>query len=832
MTRGLPVAFLICACALAWGGSDTPATADSSGSTLADSAVVPGDSGVLELDAKSVRGASSRAHREKEVSRLRLDRAALKEVAAAQGDPFKALSTLPGTTNQNDLSVRPFVRGGKAEETQVLWEGIPLLQPYHFGSVYSVFNIESLEDLTLYSGGFPAEIGNALSGAILLRSRPSPMDSLRISSDLSMLRGNAYVGVPLVKNRLAVSVAWQAFWYDWVFNRGLDIVDIFKDEASFERTKKQMQDYLDLPNFRDLQLGLSWRISDQLTGSYTGILSKDIFTVREPATHYFVNGDAVSPDYYLWDILYGKTTDKRERTRELDTLSGVRVDNVVHGVAFEWKPKADWSIRPALAWQAQDWQVGFYDAVKWYDSIASDDRYAGYRYYGPSDYRLGLKNRAYDWRLDADGWLGDDFHLRLGASQSIRISDFSTRLPRPIFETIVNGNVDALDALGIFDADGFLFRKQEAGVNPETDYLTQLPKLIRFNHDGSLTSQFLAAYLAGEYAFDPTHRLTVGLRAESDSYARLVSLSPRLAFFQSLGPRDELSLASGMYSQADFPFQIRDGNESLRPERAFHFNAEWTHAFSQAYKLECQIYQKNYSDLVVPILTNTGRLDWHSGPLQDQDSAAFTRLTRRQQDSVVARFGDRRLDYRNGGTGKAGGAELSFFYQPGPVWGGWASAEVGYSKRQDAPGERVYDYRYSRPWAFNWVNHFRMPHDFALALRGRFSAGLPYTDYLSYGNASDAVGTGFGSQPDNPANDTVFWAGPRNGARYAPYARWDLRISRRHTAWGHPVETYFELWNAFNAPNFLLTDSRTQQWKFADLNYPIPIMFLGVSARL
>lgn len=795
-----------------------------------DSAAAVADSG-LDLGEKKVRAATSRTHREKEVSRLRLDRAALKRVAAAQGDPFKALATLPGTSNQNDLSVRPFVRGGKSEETQVLWEGIPLIQPYHFGSVYSVFNIESLEDMTLYSGAFPARMGNALSGAVFMRSRPSPLDTFALSADLSVLRGNAYAGVPILKDRLGVSFAWQAFWYDWVFNRGLDLVDLFNDDKSFERNKRQMQNYLDLPNFRDFQAGLDWRLSDRAKFAYTAILSRDIFNVKESRQHWYVNGDEVSPDYHLWSLLYGDSTDQREHQPELDTLAAVGVNNVIHGVNLDWKLSRTWNLRATGAYQSQDWNVGFFDRVVWFDSIGPGDRFAGYRTVGPSDYRLEMANSALDWRLDAEGWLRDDMRLQLGASQTTRESEYSTRLPRPIFETIVNGNVDALDALGHFDPDGFVIRRDEPGVNPDADYLQRLPKLIRFNQEGSLSGSFLAGYASGEYLFDASHRMTGGVRAETDSYARRLFLSPRLAYFQALGSKDELSFASGLYSQSDFPFQIRGANRELEPEKAFHFNAEWTHAFSDRYKLEVQAYQKNYFDLVVPVLTNTGQLDWHSGPLEDGDSVAFAALPKRQQDSIIERFGDRRLDYRNGGQGKAGGIEVSFFYEPHARWGGWLSAEAGYSKRQDAPGERVYDFRYSRPWAFNWVNHLRLPERFAVAVRARYAAGLPYTDYATYGYAADGIGTGFSSRADT-AGDTVFWAGPRNGARYAPYARWDLRVSRKHLAWGGRFESYFEIWNAFNTPNFLMTDAGTRQWKFVDVNYPIPILFLGLSARL
>lgn len=832
-------AFLIVSLALAQGAGAQSAGAQGAGAgveidSLRGAARAAPDTAArdtLDLQEKSVKSGSSRSHRDKEVSRIRLGREDLKHIAAAQGDPMRALGTLPGTSNQNDASVRPFVRGGKAEETQVLWEGIPLLQPYHFGSLYSVFNIESLQDLTLYSGGFPAEMGNALSGALFMRARPAPLDTMALSADLSMLRGNAYAGVPLWKGKLGVSLAYQAFWYDWVFNRGLDLVSLLKDDKAFDRDRRHIQNYLDLPNFKDLQLGLSWKFSDQLKGEYTGLVSRDIFTVLEPNPHRYVNDQEVSPDYYLWDLLYGKPSDVRTKTTEADTLAAVSVDNDVHALAFHWRPGAAWRVDAATAYQSQQWNVAFLDNTVWIDSITPEGRFAGYRTVGPSDYRLKLRNRTYDWRADADGYVRDDFRLRLGASQSVRESDYSTRLPRPIFETIVNGNVDALDALGYMDPDGMLIRKSDPGADPNVDYLDRLPQLVKFNREGSLSATFSAAYLSGEYGFDAAHRLTLGLRAEADTYADKPYLSPRAAYFQSLGKRDEITVASGLYSQSDFPFQIRGANPSLEPEKAFHFNLEWTHAFSPRYRLECEFYQKNYFDLVVPYLVNTGNLDWNGGVLKPEDSAAFTTLTKAQQDSVRDRFGDRNLEYRNGGTGKAAGTELSFFYDPAKGWGGWFSAEAGYSKRQDTVGGPRYDFRYGRPWAFNWVNHFRLPNRFALALRGRYAAGLPYTDYVAYGDAADKIGSGFASTPADPDNDTLFYAGPRNGKRYSPYSRWDLRLSREFPAWGHRMEAYFELWNAFNAPNFLMTDSRTRQWKFVDLNYPAPILFLGMSGR-
>lgn len=785
----------------------------------------------LELDEKTVKGRSTGAHREKEVSRIRIGREALQKVAASQGDPFKVLSTLPGVTNQNDMSVRPFVRGGKAEETQVLWEGIPLLQPYHFASVYSIFNMESLEDMTLYSGGFPASVGNALSGAILMRSRPAPLDSFRLYTDASILRGLGHVGIPIVKGRLGASYSYQAFWYDWAIDRTWDVLDFFAGDSAFSAEKKKFRSYLDLPNFRDHQFGLNWKGGDGLAAQYTGIVSRDVFTVRNTKSRFYVNGGEVSPEYYERNFFYGNPTDRRQRLSSWDSLAVVSVDNFVHGVSFHWEPKDRWKVDQSVAWQSQDWHVSFFDKEIWTDSVAPDGGFAGFRRPGPSQLLFKLNNQTVDYRLDAH-YDGEKHQVETGLSQSIRSSRYHTKLQKPIYDIIVNGSVDALDALGFFDPNGFAITKTTPLTDPTTNYLQHLPDLIRFDHQGNRKGNFIGAYVSDQWSLDARHRLTTGLRLETDSYAQDLFLSPRLAWFQAMGAKDELTLATGLYSQADFPFHIRAANPGLRSEKAFHFNAEWTHAFSKAYRLEIQAYQKNYYDLVVPVTVNTGKLNWDSGVLSRIDSAEFNALSPADKQLVIDLFGERRLDYENGGLGKASGAEVSFFYDPNKVWNGWVSAEVGYSRRLDQPGQRPYDFRQSRPWAFNWVNYFHMPSNYELALRARFASGLPYTDYSSLDFGDGGVGGGFGNgNPWNSESDTLFQVGPRNGKRYAPYSRWDLRLTKDFHIRKHAMQSYFEIWNAFNTPNFIMSDSRTGNWKFVDLNYPIPILFLGLNYR-
>ena len=43
--------------------------------------------------------------------------------------------------------------------------------------------------------------------------------------------------------------------------------------------------------------------------------------------------------------------------------------------------------------------------------------------------------------------------------------------------------------------------------------------------------------------------------------------------------------------------------------------------------------------------------------------------------------------------------------------------------------------------------------------------------------------------------------------------------------------SYFEVWNAFNSANFLLTHSETGKLRYMDANYPVPVFYSGLEWR-
>lgn len=97
--------------------------------------------------------------------------------AAAFADPARMVMNFPGVSNGGDQSNGIVVRGNAP--TGVLWrlEGVEIPNPNHFGGLgatggaISMLNANVLGTSDFYTGAFPAEIGNALSGAFDLNFR-------------------------------------------------------------------------------------------------------------------------------------------------------------------------------------------------------------------------------------------------------------------------------------------------------------------------------------------------------------------------------------------------------------------------------------------------------------------------------------------------------------------------------------------------------------------------------------------------------------------------------------------------------------------------------------
>ncbi len=102
----------------------------------------------------------------------RLDAVDLANQPNVADDPIRALRRLPGVV-QGGLSAASNLRGGETSEVLVLLDGFPLRQPFHlpgYQSPFSLLEEDLIDNIDVFTGGFPARYGNRLAGVFDIES--------------------------------------------------------------------------------------------------------------------------------------------------------------------------------------------------------------------------------------------------------------------------------------------------------------------------------------------------------------------------------------------------------------------------------------------------------------------------------------------------------------------------------------------------------------------------------------------------------------------------------------------------------------------------------------
>ena len=107
-------------------------------------------------------------------------------------DSLKAVHRLPGAAS-NGLSGLANIRGGEANETLVVFDGLPLYEPFHLRlllSPASLLDPRVLSGLDVHAGGFTAEFGDRMS-AVIEATSLRPVADQYYELGLSLFHANA-----------------------------------------------------------------------------------------------------------------------------------------------------------------------------------------------------------------------------------------------------------------------------------------------------------------------------------------------------------------------------------------------------------------------------------------------------------------------------------------------------------------------------------------------------------------------------------------------------------------------------------------------------------------
>lgn len=122
-----------------------------------------------------------------------------------EADALRAFQALPSVTSVNDFSAQLFLRGGNFDETLIALDDVPVYNPYHLGSFFSMFNTNIIEKQTLYPSNYPNKYGGYLSGALNIQTKPGSYDKTNGSVSIGLISSKAFIETPIGKGSLILA---------------------------------------------------------------------------------------------------------------------------------------------------------------------------------------------------------------------------------------------------------------------------------------------------------------------------------------------------------------------------------------------------------------------------------------------------------------------------------------------------------------------------------------------------------------------------------------------------------------------------------------------------
>jgi outer membrane receptor protein involved in Fe transport len=105
-------------------------------------------------------------------SRFLMDQRSIQDMPDIGEDPIRITQRLPGAA-ASGASAKTHFRGGTDGEIGVMLNGQWLFDPFHirdYQSIFSAIDSRAISGVQVYTGGFPAQYGDRMSGMVLMKS--------------------------------------------------------------------------------------------------------------------------------------------------------------------------------------------------------------------------------------------------------------------------------------------------------------------------------------------------------------------------------------------------------------------------------------------------------------------------------------------------------------------------------------------------------------------------------------------------------------------------------------------------------------------------------------
>ena len=163
----------------------------------------------------------------REVSTISLAPAQLTPLPSlGEQDIFRAFQLLPGVAGSNETSAGLAVRGGRADQTFVKYDGFRAYGVDHLFGYFSAFNTDALQKMELSKGGFEAKKGGVLSGFADLTGKTGRLDRPEFTLGVSLLSIHGQFQTPILTDKMSVIGSYRRSFQSPLFNKILKTTQV------------------------------------------------------------------------------------------------------------------------------------------------------------------------------------------------------------------------------------------------------------------------------------------------------------------------------------------------------------------------------------------------------------------------------------------------------------------------------------------------------------------------------------------------------------------------------------------------------------------------------
>jgi hypothetical protein len=122
-------------------------------------------------------------------------------VLLGERDVLKTIQLLPGIKSAGDGNAGFFVRGGSADQNQILLDEANVYNANHLLGFFSTFNSDAIKDVTVYKGGMAAQYGGRLSSVLDIKMNDGNNRNYGVSGGIGLISTKLNVEGPIQKDK-------------------------------------------------------------------------------------------------------------------------------------------------------------------------------------------------------------------------------------------------------------------------------------------------------------------------------------------------------------------------------------------------------------------------------------------------------------------------------------------------------------------------------------------------------------------------------------------------------------------------------------------------------